>query len=175
MLSVEPMQEADWPSVRRIYLEGIATGNATFEMAAPVWEEWDQNHRPDCRLVARLDGVVVGWAALTPVSARAVYHGVAEVSLYVAEGIRGRGVGKTLLRQLVLCSERHGVWTLQAGIFPENSASLAVHRACGFRVLGTRERLGLMLGSWRDVVLLERRSKAVGQSGAAAGLDDGGH
>ena len=162
MLTIAPMQPADWPDVRRVCLEGIATGDATFETDAPAWEKWDRRHRPDCRLVVRLDGDLVGWAALSPVSAREVYRGVAEVSVYVAESARGMGIGKVLLHALVEASERHGVWTLQAGVFPENVASLAMHDACGFRIVGRRERLGCMHGAWRDVVLLERRSAAVG-------------
>jgi phosphinothricin acetyltransferase len=161
-LSIEPMQPADWPAVRAIYREGIATGNATFETEAPEWEQWDSGHLPICRLVARRDGQIVGWAALSPVSGRCVYAGVAEVSVYVAAAARGQGVGKALLAALVAESERAGLWTLQAGIFPENAASLALHRACGFREVGRRERIGQMHGVWRDIVLMERRSKIVG-------------
>ena len=155
------MKAADWPEVRAIYLEGIATGNATFQKTAPEWEEWDTGHLAQCRLVARGDGQVAGWAALSRVSARAVYAGVAEVSVYVAARARGQGVGRLLLGALVAESERVGVWTLQAGIFPENRASLALHESAGFRVVGVRERLGCMDGRWRDVVLMERRSAAV--------------
>ena len=161
-LDVEEMTPEDWSAVRAIYQEGIATGNATFETEAPEWAAWDAHHRADCRLVARLDGRVVGWAALSPVSSRCVYGGVAEVSVYVAEAARGRGVGRALLQALVADSERRGIWTLQAGIFSENQASLALHRACGFRVVGCRERLGQLGGVWRDVVLMERRSQVVG-------------
>lgn len=152
----------DWPWVRVIYLEGIATGNATFEREAPDWDRWDTGHLPVCRLAARLSGVPAGWAALSRVSARPVYAGVAEVSVYVAAGARGAGVGGALLAALVAESERCGIWTLQAGIFPENAASLAVHRKAGFRVVGRRERLGAMDGRWRDVLLLERRSPTAG-------------
>ncbi len=151
------MTAVDWPAVRAIYLEGIATGNATFETAAPEWERWDAGHLKSCRLVARVDGEVAGWAALSPVSARAVYAGVAEVSIYVAQRARGKGIGADLLRTLVAESEANGVWTLQAGIFPENTASIALHRRSGFRVVGTRERIGCVDGRWRDVVLMERR------------------
>ncbi len=151
------MTAADWPAVRAIYLEGIATGNATFETAAPEWERWDAGHLKTCRLVVRVDGEVVGWAALSPVSARVVYAGVAEVSIYVAQRARGKGLGAELLRALVAESEAHGVWTLQAGIFPENAASIALHRRAGFRIVGTRERIGCVDGRWRDVVLMERR------------------
>lgn len=161
-LALEPMTAADWPSVRAIYEEGIATGDATFETAAPEWAAWDAGHLPGGRLVARLDGETAGWAALTPVSGRCVYAGVAEVSVYVAELARGRGVGRALLGALVAESERLGLWTLQAGILRENAASIALHTACGFRVVGVRERLGQREGVWRDVVLMERRSAAVG-------------
>lgn len=160
-MELGPMVAGDWPVVRAIYLEGIATGNATFQTAAPDWEEWDAGHLPHCRLVARQGGEVVGWAALSRVSARSVYAGVAEVSVYVAERTRGQGVGRLLLSGLVEESERHGIWTLQAGIFPENDASVALHQGLGFRVVGVRERLGCMEGSWRDVVLMERRSSVV--------------
>ncbi len=158
------MTPGDWDAVRRIYAEGIATGNATMETAPPPWESWDAKHRPDCRLVGRGagDGDVLGWAALSPVSDRCAYGGVAEISVYVAAAARGRGVGRALLAALVETSEKAGVWTLQAGIFPENTASLAIHQACGFRVVGVREKLGKLAGVWRDVALLERRSTSVG-------------
>ena len=156
------MEAADWDGVRAVYLEGIATGDATFETEAPDWEKWDATHLPHCRLVARSGATVAGWAALSPVSARRVYAGVAETSVYVAADFRGKRFGRALLDALVTCSEQHGIWTLQAGIFPENVASLALHRQCGFREVGRRERLGKMQGRWRDVVLLERRSGRVG-------------
>jgi phosphinothricin acetyltransferase len=159
---VEPFAPGDWDDVRRIYLEGIVDGNATFETEAPSWEKWDASHRPAPRLVARENGATVGWAALSNVSGRDVYRGVAEVSVYVAAGARGRGVGRALLSELVRRSEEAGVWTLQAGIFPENAASLALHLTCGFRTVGRRERLGRLAGVWRDVMLLERRSDRVG-------------
>jgi phosphinothricin acetyltransferase len=158
------MKDEDWEAVRAIYQEGLATGNATFETAVPTWEEWTQDHLQDGRLVARRQGQILGWAALTPVSGRCVYAGVAEVSVYVAAAARGHGVGKTLLQALVQESEKAGIWTLQAGIFPENGASLALHHACGFRQVGRRERLGQVDGVWRDVILLERRSQVVGAS-----------
>ena len=151
------MQDGDWPAVRSIYLEGIATGNATFQTAAPSWDEWNAGHLPHCRLIAVEDASVAGWAALSRVSARPVYAGVAEVSVYVAERARGKGVGRLLLQGLVAESEGQGIWTLQAGIFPENVGSLALHRAAGFRVVGTRERMGCLNGRWRDVILMERR------------------
>jgi len=156
------MTTDDWPAVRTIYEEGIATGNATFQSSAPSWEDWNSEHVPKCRLVATEAGRVIGWAALSPVSSRCVYKGVAEVSVYVAAQARGRGIGLRLLKELVLVSERNGFWTLQAGVFPENAPSVAVHQRCGFRVVGIRERLGEMDGRWRDVLLLERRSSTVG-------------
>ncbi|MGO9258683.1 MAG: N-acetyltransferase family protein [Bryobacteraceae bacterium] len=161
-IELAAMTPADWPSVRAIYREGIATGNATFERSAPEWDLWDAGHLPVCRLVARAAGRPVGWAALSRVSARPVYAGVAEVSVYVAEAARGAGVGSALLTALIKEAERSGFWTLQAGIFPENRASLAVHEKAGFRVVGIRERLGAMDGRWRDVVLMERRSRVAG-------------
>jgi phosphinothricin acetyltransferase len=154
---LEPMRPEHWTAARAIYLEGIATGNATFERAAPEWGEWDRKHLAPCRIVALAEGAVAGWAALSPVSNRAVYSGIAEVSVYVAQRAWGRGVGLTLLTALVQQSEAAGIWTLQAGIFPENTASLALHQRAGFRTVGTRERLGCMDGRWRDVVLMERR------------------
>ena len=162
MLAIAPMTPADWSDVRRIYAEGIATGNATFETDPPPWESWDAAHRKDCRFVARDGNAVVGWAALSRISDRCAYGGVAEVSVYVADAARGRGVGRALLAELVKASEEAGLWTLQAGIFPENAASLAIHHGCGFRTVGIREKLGKMRGTWRDVALLERRSPRVG-------------
>jgi L-amino acid N-acyltransferase YncA len=157
-----PMTELHWSAVREIYLQGIATGNATFEQSAPEWNEWDERHLKSCRLVALLDGKVAGWAALSPVSSRCVYGGVAEVSIYVAEEARGCGFGRQLLTALVDASEQNGLWTLQAGIFPENQASVKLHEQAGFRIVGRRERLGCMNGRWRDIVLMERRSVVVG-------------
>jgi phosphinothricin acetyltransferase len=162
MVEVAAMRPDDWKSVRAIYLEGIATGNATFEREAPEWDAWDGAHLRCCRLTARDGHEVLGWAALSPVSARAVYAGVAEVSVYVAERARGSGVGALLMSALVEESERNGIWTLQGSIFPENRASVELHRRAGFRVVGTRERIGRMEGRWRDTVLMERRSAAVG-------------
>lgn len=158
------MAASDWDEVRRIYVEGIATGNATLETEPPPWDLWDRAHRTDCRFVAREPGRpgLLGWAALSRVSERCAYGGVAEVSVYVAADARGKGVGRALLEALIRASEEAGVWTLQAGIFPENVASLAIHRRCGFRVVGVREKLGQLRGAWRDVTLLERRSKTVG-------------
>src|SRR5579884_3294365 len=155
---VRAMTAEDWPAVRRIYMEGIATGNATFERAAPDWDNWDAGHLPNCRLVAEIAAAVEGWSALSRVSQRCVYGGVAEVSIYVAERARGRGIGSLLLSRLVGASEEAGIWTVQAGIFPENAASIAVHKKAGFRVVGTREKLGRIDGRWRDVLLMEHRS-----------------
>jgi L-amino acid N-acyltransferase YncA len=159
---IEPLTPDDWTAVRSIYLEGIATGHATFEKTAPEWDDWDARHLRSCRIVARSAREVFGWAALTPVSGRCVYAGVAEVSIYVAERARGRGIGLELISALVKASETQGVWTLQAGIFPENQASIALHKRAGFRIVGTRERLGQMDGRWRDVMLMERRSRIAG-------------
>jgi len=148
--------------VRAIYLEGIASGNATFEQSAPDWPDWNQGHLKCCRLVARLGSEIVGWTALSPVSRRQVYAGVAEFSIYVAERARRRGFGSALLQALIDAADREGIWMLQSGIFPENTASLELCRRFGFRVVGTRERIGWMNGRWRDVVLLERRSAIAG-------------
>lgn len=152
---IDAMRPDDWPAVEAIYREGIATGLATFETETPSWERWDAAHRPDCRLVVRAGERVLGWAALSPVSDRCVYAGVAENSIYIAAAARGRGIGKALLRALVEASEA-------AGIFPENAASLALHQVCGFRIVGIRERIGQLHGTWKDVVFLERRSRVVG-------------
>jgi L-amino acid N-acyltransferase YncA len=158
---VRDLRPDDWPAVRAIYEDGIRSGHATFETEPPTWEQWDAAHQ-DVRLVAEQDGSVVGWAALSPVSSRCCYEGVGEVSVYVAEEARGAGLGRVLLDELVRRSEQAGYWTLTAGVFPENEASLSLHRACGFREVGKRERLGRLHGVWRDVVLLERRSTLVG-------------
>lgn len=160
--AIRPMVKEHWPEVLRIYLEGIATGNATFETEAPSWEKWDSGHLATCRLIAQHESTVLGWAALSPVSSRCVYGGVAEVSVYVAQAARGKGVGKALLSALIDSSENAGLWTLQAGIFPENTPSIAVHKSLAFREIGRRQRIGKMGDTWRDVVLLERRSAKVG-------------
>ncbi|MGI8567360.1 MAG: GNAT family N-acetyltransferase [Pyrinomonadaceae bacterium] len=159
---IEEMTSVHWASVRSIYLEGITTGNATFETQAPVWESWDAAHLPHSRLVVRAGDTIGGWAALSPVSSRCVYGGLAEVSVYVGGNHRGEGLGRSLLEALIVPSERNGIWTLQAGVFPENEASIALHAACGFREVGRRERIGKLSGRWRDTVLLERRSMIVG-------------
>jgi L-amino acid N-acyltransferase YncA len=159
------MHADDWPSVARIFEQGIATGNATFEHSAPSWEQWSAARCPEPRLVAR-DGLsVIGWAALSPVSTRPVYRGVGAVSIYVAPAHAHHGVGRALLEELVRASEGAGFWTLQAGIFPENAASIALHERRGFHLVGTHERFGQMPdGRWRDVVLYERRSEVVGRA-----------
>jgi phosphinothricin acetyltransferase len=162
MLHIDRLKPEDWDQVRAIYLEGIATGNATFETEAPSWEKWDAGHLEPGRLVCRGEDGVLGWAALSRVSSRRVYAGVAEGSVYVAARARGRGVGRALMEALIREAEKAGIWTIQAGVFPENAPSLALLARCGFRVVGTRERLGCMNGRWRDVVLLERRSLSAG-------------
>lgn len=164
--SLIPMMPADWTAVRDIYAEGIATGNATFETEVPAWEKWDSTHRKDCRLVAVETGAfrkMLGWAALSPVSTRNVYRGVAEVSVYVTTEARGRRVGTALLAALIGESEAAGIWTLQTGIFPENKPSISLHKSCGFREVGVRQRVGKLGDRWRDTVLLERRSTTVGR------------
>lgn len=160
---IRTLSETDWQAVREIYVAGIASGQATFETEAPDWERWNQAHLPSPRLAATDEETILGWAALSPVSTRQVYAGVAEVSVYVAAEARGRGVGKLLLEALVKESEMAGIWTLQASIFPENSASIAIHRACGFREVGRRERIGQLKNVWRDTVLFERRSEIAGR------------
>ena len=158
---IDLLESRHWEAAAEIYREGIATGNATFEIAVPRWADWDRAHLPGLRLVAHRNGEVVGWAALSAVSERCVYGGVAEDSVYVTERARHQGVGRALLERLIAASEQAGIWTIQTGIFPENPASLRLHQVVGFRVVGTRERLGKLDGVWRDVVLLERRSAKV--------------
>jgi phosphinothricin acetyltransferase len=160
-MAVEPLDAGHWPAVRAIYAEGLLTGHASFETEPPSWEDFQTGHLPDHRLVAHDGGEVLGWAALSPVSDRCAYQGVAEDSVYVAERARGRGVGRYLLSQLVWRAEEAGIWTVQAGIFPENEASVALHHACKFRTVGVREQLGKYHGVWRDVLLLERRSGSI--------------
>ena len=160
---IEGMRESDWPAVREIYREGIATGDATFETEVPEWADWDGRHVRHSRLVARSGGSTGGWAALSAISHRAVYAGVAEVSIYVAAAHRGQGLGRRLLAALVTESEAQGMWTLQASIFPENRASLRLHESAGFREVGRRQRIARRDGRWRDTILLERRSRVVGQ------------
>jgi L-amino acid N-acyltransferase YncA len=159
---IRVMTAADWEPVRSIYVAGIATGQATFETEPPTWTNWNNSHLPAPRVVAVSDERITGWAALGPVSARPVYAGVAEVSVYVAAAMRGAGIGSLLLETLVTQSEKNGIWTLQASIFPENTASISLHNSCGFREVGRRQRIAKMKGVWRDTLLFERRSKLVG-------------
>ena len=161
-MQIIEMKTDHWPRVKAIYENGIATGNATFQTSSPEWEEWDNAHVKTCRLVAIENERVLGWAAITAVSGRCVYAGVGEVSVYVDEKARGKGIGKRLLEELIKESEQHNFWTLQAAIFPENIASIKIHQASGFRIIGTRERVGQMNGTWRYTILLERRIDIVG-------------
>jgi L-amino acid N-acyltransferase YncA len=161
VLATRRMQPDDWPEVARIYAEGIATGDATFETEVPSWEQWDESHLPDHRLIVERDWAVAGWAAVSSVSDRCVYGGVVENSVYIAARFRGQGIGRELLQALIASTEAAGIWTLQTGIFPENEASLILHRRVGFEIVGRRKRLGRLNGAWRDVLLLERRSEIV--------------
>jgi L-amino acid N-acyltransferase YncA len=156
---IDHMRPRDWEQVRSIYLEGIRTGHATFETDAPTWEKWNEGHLEIARLVARDGDRVLGWAALSPTSKRNVYRGVAELTVYVAETARGVGLGRALLEALIQESEQHGIWTLQASIFPENTSSVKLHLRSGFREVGRRERIAMLNGIWRDTLLFERRSK----------------
>jgi L-amino acid N-acyltransferase YncA len=160
-MTILPLLSKHWPAVKAIYEGGLATGNASFQTSAPGWEEWDAAHLRHSRLIAINGDSILGWAALTPVSDRCVYAGVAEVSIYIDNNSRGQGIGKALLQALISESEKNGLWTLQAGIFPEKTPSLQLHAKAGFRTIGTREKIGQMNGVWRDTVLLERRSKTV--------------
>jgi L-amino acid N-acyltransferase YncA len=162
LMQIVELLPEHWPAVKKIYEEGIATGNATFQTSAPEWLEWDQSHARKPRLVALENENLLGWAAITPVSGRCVYAGVGEVSVYVSRDASGKGIGKKLLTALILASENENYWTLQAGIFPENVASIAIHKANGFRIIGAREKIGKMNGVWRDTLLLERRSTKTG-------------
>lgn len=160
---IDVMKPQHWDQIKEIYMEGIKTQNATFEKEVPSWEEWDKSHIPSCRIVAQKEDEIYGWAALSPVSNRCVYTGVAEISIYVSKKHQGKGVGTSLLNTLIKLSEENGFWTLQANIFPENKSSILLHKKCGFREVGIREKLGKMeKGNWRDVVLMERRSTNVG-------------
>lgn len=165
-IRVDTLKAEHWERVRQIYLDGIATGQATFATGAPSWEAWDSDHLKVGRLIAvsETSEEILGWAALSKVSSRAVYRGVAEVSVYVALNARGQGVGRILLEALIRESEENGFWTLQASVFPENLASVALHKSCGFREVGFRERIGQLNSNWRDTMLLERRSRIVGTS-----------
>ena len=160
--AINEMGSGDWVDVRTIYAEGIATRQATFEVDVPSWEAWDAAHLSFARLVARQGETVVGWAALSPVSRRQAYAGVAEVSVYVAQNLRGMGLGRQLLEALIAKSEQHGIWSLQAVMFPENAGSVALHLRCGFREVGRRQRIGKLDGAWRDTLLMEKRSQRIG-------------
>jgi len=156
---IDQMTSSDWQQVRDIYLEGIRSGNSTFETDAPSWEKWNDSHLEIARLVMRDEETVIGWAALSPVSKRDVYRGVAEVTVYVTESARGKGIGRVLLEALIAESEKNDIWTLQASIFPENTASVELHLRCGFREVGRRERIAMLRGVWRDTILFERRRR----------------
>jgi L-amino acid N-acyltransferase YncA len=157
-----PMLHEDWLSVAQIYRQGIETGNATFQQFVPSWEEWNNSHLKTCRIIAMTENEIVGWAALSPVSGRCVYSGVAEVSVYISNNYKGQKIGTKLLNELITESEKEEFWTLQAGIFPENEPSLKIHLNTGFRQVGYREKIGKMSGKWRNTILLERRSKTIG-------------
>jgi L-amino acid N-acyltransferase YncA len=161
-MNIIKIEAHHYPQVADIYLQGIATGNATFQTEAATWEDWDKSHLQHCRLAAFVDNEMAGWAALSPVSSRCVYAGVAEVSIYISAKFRGRGIGKLLFTQLIKESEENNLWTLQSGIFPENVGSIKLHEACGFRQIGYREKIGKMNGVWRNNIIMERRSKTVG-------------
>lgn len=163
--TIEEMKESDWDEVSKIYLEGINTGIATFQNSLPTFEVWDNGHIKSCRLVAKCDGKILGFIALSPTSSRPVYSGVAEVSIYIEENYRGLGVGKALMTSLIKLSEENNFWTLQSGIIRENAASIELHKKCGFREIGVREKVAKMDNSiWHDTVLMERRSKIVGMN-----------
>lgn len=161
-MTIRDMQPTDWDQVSKIYAEGIATGFATFETSTPTFDHWDRAHTSNCRFVAEENGEVLGWVALSPVSSRCVYGGVAEVSVYIATKNQGKGIGKVLLEHLILASEKAGYWTLQSGIFPENIGSIKLHEKMGFRFIGKRERVGKIHGVWKDNLLFEKRSTKVG-------------
>jgi phosphinothricin acetyltransferase len=157
------MKESDWDQVKQIYLDGIRTGIATFQTEAPEWGEWDQGHIQSCRMVARSEDLILGWAALSPTSSRCCHKGIGEVSIYISGMHIGEGIGTALLKQLIRESQSNGFWTLQSSIIRENRASRALHEKCGFREIGFREKIAQMPdGAWRDVVLVERRSPVIG-------------
>ena len=162
MITITTMLPQHWDAVKIIYEEGIVTGNATFQTAAPTWQEWDIAHIKTCRIIATENNEILGWAALTAVSSKCVYAGVAEVSVYVTTNARGKNIGSLLLQELINQSEQNGIWTLQAGVFPENKASISIHEKNGFRNIGHREKIGKMGNVWRDTILLERRSHKIG-------------
>ena len=161
-LSIGTFSTEDWADISALYSEGIQSGQATFEVEMPTWEQWNAAHLQICRLAARSRDTIVGWAALSPVSKRPVYRGVAEVSVYVSAGHSGQGIGTALLDALIVESERQGIWTLQGSTFPENTASIRIQTKCGFRIVGRREKIAMLHGVWHDTILTERRSKVVG-------------
>lgn len=161
-LRFRPIEKKDWPRISEIYALGITTGNATFQEEIPSWENWNKTHIIPCRILVEIDTQIIGWAALSLVSSRYVYRGVSEISIYIDPCFSGKKIGVSLLQKLILASEKQGFWTLQAGIFPENTASLTIHKHLGFRTIGKRERVGKLKGVWRDTVLLERRSLVIG-------------
>lgn len=161
-IMIENMTESDWQDVATIYKQGIQSRNSTFEKDCPDWKTWNKNHRSDCRLVAKQNGKVIGWAALSNISGRSVYAGVSEVSIYVDSNFQGHGIGRKLMEKLISESEKANIWTLQAGIFPENKTSIRLHERNGFRTVGIREKIGKMDSEWRNVVLMERRSTKIG-------------
>ena len=164
MIQVYDLTQDDWDAVRSIYIQGMATRNATFETTPPSWEQWDVSHLPQCRIIVKDDAKIIGWAALSPVSNRSVYNGVAEVGIYMATSNQRQGVGKILLTALIELSESEGIWTLESTMFPENEASIRLHRSCGFRKVGYRERIGRLDDIWRDTILMERRNKFIGNT-----------
>lgn len=161
-MKISYISRDNFPEIVEIYLQGISTQIATFQNEAPSWEEWDKSHLSSCRLVALLEGKICGWAAISPVSSRCVYSGVAEVSIYIGQEHRGKGIGKALLQELIHQSEKEGIWTLQSSIFSENLPSIKLHESCGFRMVGYREKIGLKNGIWKDNVLMEKRSNKIG-------------
>ncbi len=160
-ITIDIMLPEHWPKVSKIYKEGILTGMATFEKEIPGWEDWNNDHLKACRLIATINGDIVGWAALSPVSSRCVYGGIGEVSVYVSQEFRGNHIGEILLRKLIADSEKNELWTIQSGIFPENIASIKLHEKVGFRKIGYREKIGELDGIWKDNILFERRSKLI--------------
>ncbi|MEM7106322.1 MAG: N-acetyltransferase family protein [Bacteroidota bacterium] len=160
-MTIRPLLPSDWPKVESIYLEGIATNNATFETSSPGWARWDKSHLPACRFVAEIDGEIAGWVAISPVSDRCVYGGVGETSIYIGNRFQGRGLATALMKKVIKASEDEGLWTLMAATFPENEPSIKLHQKVGFRIIGVREKIGKHYGKWRDTVLMERRSEVI--------------
>ena len=161
-MRIIPLTNELWPQVKAIYESGVATGNASFSKKAPEWDEWDKSHIKNCRLIAADESDVLGWAALTAISDQCTFEGVAEISIYIAENSRGKGIGKKLLATIIIESEKNNFWTLESRIFPENLSSIKIHVENGFRIIGSRERIAKLNGIWRDTLLLERRSTKIG-------------